>query len=299
MSHDVQVALHGGVPGADAGGPVRRARPVLLALLAVALILLAGCQATADVTVKVKNDGSGEIEVVVRVDAAAAKRLPPPAGLLSVADLRRAGWTVAGPTVGPDGSFSATVSHHFASLIDGNRLLAELSGPEGPLRDLHMSRHVSLTSTRWRLDGTVDLSKGVDALGDPTLTAALGNRTLSSLLPSLQRPGDGPLSSAVRVSVQADLPGHPSDSSTPVGAGLGQRAQTFQFTSKRSNGIAPWLLLAAAVALVGLLLATWWAVRGFRRDRRARRGASGSSRATNGRGKRGRHARGRRKARNR
>ena len=41
VSHDVQVALHGGVPGADAGGPVRRARPVLLALLAVALILLA------------------------------------------------------------------------------------------------------------------------------------------------------------------------------------------------------------------------------------------------------------------
>lgn len=258
----------GRAPTGSRAGRLRAARGVVLALAVV--VAAAGCQATAKVDVTVHPDGTGQAGVTVRVDADAAKRLPPPDQLVATGDLRRAGWKVIGPTVAPDGSFTVRVSKGFKGVKGGNQVLRELSGADGPLRGLHLERHVSLTETRWELAGSIDLSRGPDAFGDSALTKALGNHSMNDLAAGLRRPGDGPAGTAVQVGVRADLPGRDRRSPVDPETGLGEPARKFTLSSVDQHGSALWLAVGAAIALALALLSLWWAMRGWRHDRRVK-----------------------------
>lgn len=249
--------------------PAARAVVRALVLCLLALVLTAGCQATADVHVRVRADGSGTVSVVVNVDADAAKRLPPAADLLAVDDLRNVGWRVEGPTIAADGSFTVLVQHNFANLAEANRLLASIGGSSGPVRGLHLERKSSLGSTTWQLTGSVDLSKGADAFGDPALTAALGNRPVSALAVGLVRPGDPPLADAVRLTVSAQLPGSARSLRSPP-TGLGDPVRSVHLRTHQDHGEALWFLLGAVLAALLVVMSLWWAVRGWRKDRKGR-----------------------------
>ncbi len=253
-------------------GRCRRAlrRGAALAFAAPVAALLAACHATAAVHVTVHPDGSGAVSMTVTVDAEAAKRLPPPDDLIAVDDLRKAGWRIDGPHVARDGSFRVEVEKRFKTRRDGNRVLEELSSRDGPLRGMEIRRHVSLTSTRWELAGAIDLSRGVDTFGDSALTAALGNHRLSALAPALARPGDRPdAAPAVRITLDAELPG--SDRLMSAGgAGLGERAKSFRLSSTQQHRSALWFTIGGGAAVTLAAGSSWWAVRGWRRDRRNR-----------------------------
>ena len=235
--------------------------------LVVLLVLSVACQAKATVEVRVKGDGSGDVRVSLAVDADAAKRLPPPADLVSAVDLRTAGWTISAPEVKSDGSFTLALDKSFSNVAQANQLLGQLSGPDGPFVGLHLSRAKGFSSTRWRLTGSVDLSKGADTFGDAGLIAALGNRSLASLVQSLARPGDPPVAAAVHLQFVADLPG--AARSVPA-AHLGDPAHAFVLTSTQHRPWAVWFVVLALVALVLFVVSLGWAIRGKPRGRHAR-----------------------------
>jgi hypothetical protein len=222
------------------------------------------------VEVAVRGDGSGVVRVDVAVDADAAKRLPPPATLVSAADLRTGGWSVDQPKVADDGSFRVEARKPFRNLAEADRALAQLSGPSGPFRDLRLERSSSFRSTRWRLRGTVDLSKGADTFGDPQLVSGLGGRDLAVLLQGLAPPGEG-APSALALSVSANLPGgHRATATTR----LGDPARSFALTATQSRSSALWFVIVGALALVGFVVTLGWALGGTGRwgsGRRRRR----------------------------
>jgi hypothetical protein len=144
----------------------------------LAALVVAGCRLDVDVATNVSEDGSGTVAVTLRADGELVSRAP---GL--VADLRfddavTAGWTVAGPTPTADGGVTMTMTKPFATPEQATAVLAEISGPEGPLRGIVVAQQRSFA----RLETSVRGQLGVDALdafGDAELVRALGGVALA------------------------------------------------------------------------------------------------------------------------
>lgn len=173
-----------------------RARLRLLFVTAVLLVAGTGCQATLAAGVDVRADGSGRVRAGLGLDAAALREVGDLTALLRVDDLRQAGWEVEEPTTEDDGLTWVRASKPFADPPEAERVMAELSGPDGPFRDFRLTRSGSLLRTRTAFTGTVDLTGGVAGLVDPDLLERLGGD-----------PGLDAVGRAVRVEVTADLPG--------------------------------------------------------------------------------------------
>lgn len=253
------------------------------AVLVTGLVLLAtGCRTTATVSVSVRPNGSGTVQVEVRLDAEAATRVPHLDRLVAVDDLRQGGWHVSGPSATADGGQEVSATKRFADADGATRVLEELSGRKGPLRRFRLQRDRSVTRTRDRLSGTLDFSHGVDALADPALIKTIGGRSLSSLLPGFVAPADPPLDQALRLRLAARLPGSVSarggerHGHTMVWeVGAGDPPVTVSVQGVRRHTTASWLLLVAAVAAGLFIVSSAWAVVGIRRDRRGRRDDGG------------------------
>ncbi|MBS1848773.1 MAG: hypothetical protein JST73_10890 [Actinobacteria bacterium] len=121
-----------------------------------------------------RPDGSGSVTVDVFLDADAAAHVGDVSRMLAVDDLKRAGWTIAGPTTAHDGGVQIRLTHPFADVAGANTLLATLGGADGPFHGVRLTRTSSTFSTKYGFTGTVDLRKGLDTFGDPELTKALG-----------------------------------------------------------------------------------------------------------------------------
>lgn len=156
-------------------------------LVASALLLLAGCRVDVGVEVDAEADGTGRVEAVVTLDAAAAERVPDLADQLAVDDLTAAGWAVEGPQPTEDGGVRVEASKGFRSPQEAAQVVEELSGPNGPFRDFRLSRTRSFLKTRTSFEGAVDLSGGIEAFSDEGLRRRFGGSALGFDRAELER----------------------------------------------------------------------------------------------------------------
>ncbi len=218
--------------------------------MALLVVLGAGCRIDTDVDIAVDPDGSGTVTVTVRLDRAAAAKVPDLDQSLLVADLRSTGWKVTGPDARQGGAVVVRATKGFARPEELATVMAEVSGREGPFRGFSLVRSHSFAKTTYRLEGTVDLSEGLEAFGDPELRVLLGGEMFGRPVADLEREAGAPLSEAVRFTVRADLPGGGTKEWRPV---LGRPAVRVE-ASSASRGPRAWLFaFSAVVAAVGFL----------------------------------------------
>ncbi len=187
---------------------MRRARWIRGVLAALAVAVLASCRVDTEVALLMNSDGTGSVTVTVVADAEAVRAEPNLAKQLRLEDLTQTGWLVEGPDATPEGGLSILLTRPFTNLTEANAVLASLSGPDGPLREPTVTATGSRGDVSWVFDGTLDFSKGLDAISDPELTSALGG---TPWLAELQRRGLAPRDAA-SITVRVSMPGVPAAS---------------------------------------------------------------------------------------
>lgn len=200
-----------------AGVNARRVLGVLGALACV--VALGACRVHTVVGIDVRSDGSGLVRVGVGLDADAARRVPNLAADLRLEDLRAAGWRIVGPRREADGRVWVRASKPFASPAEARRVVAEVSGPAGPLRDVTVRRRAGYWRSRTEVRGTVDLSGGIEALGDEDLRRRLGGSSLGAPRDLIEGRLGAPLEEVFTFQVDVRLPGRTASSNAPVVSG--------------------------------------------------------------------------------
>lgn len=252
---------------------LRRWATAIVAL--VALLVVSGCRVDTTVAVTMGSAGDGSVRVEVVLDHDAASRVPDVGRLLEVDDLRKAGWTIAGPTPTAAGGLAITASKPFGTPEQAEQILESLTGAGGPLRDLDVSRSTGFASTSYRVRATVDLHEGLDAFGDPALVKALGGVSVAEAVKGLARPGDPAPASEVGFHLAVTLPGGAAGKGaarhgdTAVwDVPLGGSARSITASSTRTDPLRIALLVVAVLAALAAVAA---GVLGSRRGRRRRR----------------------------
>ena len=236
-------------------------RRLLAPLLLVVLVLAtAACEVRTTVAVDVEDDGSGSVEVAVGLDAAALERLPDLDGdgvsdaadlaaLVRSDDLTAAGWTVAEPAAGDDGTTWLRATQAFGTPTEGTEILAAVTGPDGPLRELRVTRSASFGRVEYGFHGTADLRGGLEAFGDEGLAAALEGEPLGEDEAAIEMRAGRPLAEAFTFEVTSRLSGD----ETTWRPALGDGPVDLAATSTVYNW--PVLALAAVALLAGLVMA--------------------------------------------
>jgi uncharacterized protein len=257
--------------------PERRSYPRTYLLLLAGLLALTAtaCQVRTTVAVDVAEDGSGTVTVAVGLDADALRRLPDLdddgrsttadlAGLVRTDDLEAAGWHVNAPVGAADDGFVwMRATKPFGTPEEAERVLAEVAGANGPLRDLRIERNTGFGRSQFTFEGTADLSGGLEAFGDGGLAAALEGEPLGQDASAIERELGRPLSEMFSLEVSADLPGNSEAAAwTPE---LGGEPVELAATST----IRDWWVLALTTVAVacGLALVAVVAVGLMRRSR--------------------------------
>ena len=222
-----------------------------------------GCQVTVGVAVNAHADGSGIVQATVTLDKEAASRLVA-FGSPKVDDLRKAGWAVEGPIAASAGTTVYRATKTYQAPGDVPAIVAQLAGPTGPFQSFRVVRRRSLFETRTSFSGTVDLKRGVDSFGDPSLTAATGS-ALGVDAAALRTRLHTDLSRILSMQVSARLPGSPtaSDASTHDANGAVWKPK-FGEVAQLSASSRQWntrRIAAAAVLVVAILLLFVLAVR--------------------------------------
>src|SRR5690606_4053970 len=228
------------------------------------------CQVRTTVVVDVAEDGSGTVEVAVGLDAQAVAGLPDLdadgrsggadlAALVRVDDLAAAGWTVAEPAADDDGTTWLRVTRAFGTPAEATEILAGLTGPDGPLRDLRVTRSASFGRVEYGFRGTADLRGGLEASGDEGLAAALEGEPLGEDAAAIEARAGRPLAEAFTLRITARLAGEETTWAPVLGEGpvdMAAASTSFDWPVLVLAGVAA-LAALAAVALVarGLLAA--------------------------------------------
>ncbi len=197
------------------GGRVRP-RSAFAGLFVLVVAVLAGCDVTTTVDIAVQGDGSGVVTVSARLDAAAAERLPDLDQSLLVDDLEEAGWRVQGPSPVAGGGWQVSAAKAFADAEQLSSVMAELSGDTGVFADFELVRAASFAKTELRLEGTVDLSQGLDAFGDPELRQVLGGNMFGRTDAQLQAELGKPTGETFHFKVVTHLPGGGTEEWNPA-----------------------------------------------------------------------------------
>ena len=153
-------------------------------------VCLSSCR--VDMIVRVESDefGAGRIAVTADLDRNAAAAVFPQTSTaepnsatstegstsrVRVDDFRKAGWEGPGLVRKADGSARFALVHRFSSVTQANALLGQLSGPNGPLADLQITRNRSPWATTISLKGPGDFRSGLSAFGDEQLASVTGS----------------------------------------------------------------------------------------------------------------------------
>jgi hypothetical protein len=195
---------------------MRGSRFVHRALAALACIVaLSACRVDTDVSTVVNPDGSGTVTVQVTADAEVVVAEPNLAKELQVDDLVQSGWQVTGPVPTADNGLTVQLKHPFKNLAEANEILASLSGPDGPILEPMLAAKGSRGEVHWTFVGSLDFSKGLNAIADQDLITAVGQTPWIAELANRQlTPTD-----AASVTFRVTLPGKAS-------SGVGKTAAT-------------------------------------------------------------------------
>lgn len=245
-------------------------------VVAVGLCLvLSACQAKVRVGIDVRDDGSGSVVVTAQLDRDAASAVPDLAQQLRTSDLAQAGWRIEGPTPAARGAVVVSATKPFRTLAEARAVVAEVSGPTGPLPDLSIGQHRSLFTTRTDLRGTVDLTCGLKCFADPQLQQALGGAPDLGLDPAkLQADAGIIVNRYLQFEVAVRLPGSVQASNAPTQAGngvtwdanVGTKAVLLA-TARSWNTAHLALAVALALVLLAALVLLLLRIRGSRRGR--------------------------------
>jgi hypothetical protein len=186
---------------------------------------------------------------------------------------------VTGPTAEPDGGLRVVLTQAFTTPAQATQILANISGPDGPLVGITLARRHKGELTTFRLDGQLQLTGGLDAFTDASLLAAVGATPYATELAGAKvQPAD-----AVAITFTATLPGNvrnttgvaqtgvvqwivPNDGTAIDVATLAEhRDPTNRWAGPVSTGamIALLVWLAVSIAFIGYVL-----VANVRRGRR-------------------------------
>lgn len=188
--------------------PGRRPSSALRLLAGVfSLLLLAGCRVDTAVDVEATTGGGGHVRVTVTLDEDAAAQVPDLAEQLRADDAVAAGWRLEGPSPARGGGVTLRATRRFDSPAGAARALEELSGTGGPLRSLRLTRERTFWETTTVLAGSVDLTPGLDVLGDDELNKLLGGPSLGMDIAALEREVGRPLAEVLTFEMGARLPG--------------------------------------------------------------------------------------------
>lgn len=234
-------------------------RPLAALLLVVLVLATAACEVRTTVAVDVADDGSGTVEVAVGLDATALERLPDLDGdgvsgaadlaaLVRSDDLTAAGWTVAEPDADDDGTTWLRATRAFGTPAEATEILAAVTGPDGPLRDLRVTRSASFGRVEYGFRGTADLRGGLEAFGDEGLAAALEGEPLGEDEAAIEMRAGRPLVEAFTFEITSRLPGDETTWTPALGDGPVEIAATSTVYDR------PVLALAAVALLAGLVM---------------------------------------------
>jgi hypothetical protein len=250
-------------------------RRLRLAALVLLIVIGAGaCRVDTQIGITVNENGSGTVTVRIGLDDDALRRVPTLMQDLQTDDLKAAGWTLQGPTKESDSLTYISASKNFADPEEASKVLAEISGPNGPFRDLAITRTRSFAKTKFTFDGTVDFAAGLESFSDSELAAQLDGKPLGDDLKAIEERAGQPLDTAFQFHVVVQLPGKLT-SNAPVQAGNGavwqpKLSDTEPVKLTASSTDMRWLtVIATAVAVVaGLAVVVLVVVRLFARRRR-------------------------------
>ena len=223
--------------------------------------------------VDVGRDGGGAVRVAVGLDRDALARVGDLRSQLRVDDLRRSGWAIVGPRREADGRTWVRGAKRFADAAGAARVVAEVTGTDGPFRAFRVARSSSFLRVRTTFRGTVDLRGGLESFGDARLREQLGGTSTGTSTADLERELGRALERVFSFRVDARLPGDVSANAPTVADGgavwrprLGERVVLVaEATSWRVRRVLGLGVAAVAALLLVLLLA------GRARVRRARR----------------------------
>jgi hypothetical protein len=242
--------------------PVRR----VWGLALVAVLLFAGCKVDARVDVTLRADGSGTVAAKITLDSDAVKRITtggPLESAVPLADLRDAGWRISAWKIAASGDASVTLSRTFVGQAGLARLLADLTGPNGALRDPR------ITQTREWFRGSDKIAVTVD-LRD----ISAGVRSDAELAKRLQAAGldvntlDAQLGSELRDALQVTVAVHaPDGHSKSIRLKAGGH-DTIAASSSQTYGRRIALLAAGAALLLLALVITGASLRSKSNPRR-------------------------------
>lgn len=175
-----------------------------IAAVAMSAFVLSSCKTDLRVGVQADTAGSGNLTLVATLDRDAADALGDPATSLATADLKAAGWSVS--SVPSESGLVVSASHPFQSTGEANALFSSLSGANGPLKGLVLTRSNRIFNRAINLSGTADLTKGLQTFGDQELATITGSPSFVGLTDDeiLRQAGKAP-AEAFTFSVNADL----------------------------------------------------------------------------------------------
>jgi hypothetical protein len=241
-------------------------RRLFLVVVALAFVL-AGCRVDTTVTVDVAEDGSGTVTLTVRLDGEAVRATESGGGTLEervrLADLAGSGWQVGEWVRTPDGAATIELSKPFTAPDQVAGIVAEISGDQGPLRDVAAVRDRGLLATRYGVSGAIDLGAMQTGIGlDPELLASLAGQQVdvnaidASLLQQIR--------DSLSLKVVVNLP----NGTTTVHGVADERVDIDASSSVRDGRRIAWILVAAGLLVVAAVV--FFGGRHSRRRARAR-----------------------------
>lgn len=244
---------------------LRRIRSTLVAVVVGAMtVLSSACQAIATVAIDAELDGSGTVTVTVDLDASAAGQLGDPETAFAVDDLRDAGWTIDGPNAEGEHTTLAA-SKPFANADDLPRVIAEVSGPDGPFQDVTLTHANGFAGSSLELSGRWKLTGSLDQFSDNEVAAQLDGyplgRTPEEIAAALQEHPE-----TLKLVLEVSMPGSVqaserftlTDGTAASGEVLGTGApidEAFSVSTRSNNrSVVAWMIGAAVLMVGGLVV---------------------------------------------
>jgi hypothetical protein len=192
------------------------------------------------------------VSVTATLDRAAVDAVGDLSKEVRLADLRRAGWSVAPVERTAGGGAVLRASHPFSDPSQVRSLISDVAGASGPFAGVSLAQQRSFLRTSTQVRGRVDLSGGLGAFADPALTSALRGTAADPLgVPEARLLGPDDHFS---LSVSAHLPGRDPVTWEPALGGppvvLVASSRAWNMANLTSLSVA----VAAAVALGVFLL---------------------------------------------